>query len=100
MKRRLKAEQKAKEKAEKEKDKPAQEVAKVKVKDAVKEEEISPNEYFKLRSLAVQKMKETGEAPYPHKYHVDISLQDFIKKFDHLSAGEAIESEVLSIAGK
>ena len=95
MKRRLKAEQKLKEKAEKEKDKPKEEVSKP--KDALKEEEITPNEYFKLRSSAIQAM--TSEVAYPHKYHVDISMQDYIDKFTHLTDGQALETESISIAG-
>jgi len=96
LKRRLKAEQKLKEKAEKEKDKPKEEVSKP--KDALKEEEITPNEYFKLRSSAIQAM--TSEVAYPHKYHVDISMQDYIDKFTHLTDGQALETESISIAGR
>jgi len=92
----MRAERKAKEKAERENNKPAQEVAKVRVK----EEEISPNEYFKLRNLAVEKMEEMGENPFPPNYPVDISPQDFIPKFKNLPAGEVVESEVYSMAGK
>ena len=81
-------------------DKPAQVVAIVKATDAVKEEEIPPNEYFKLRSLAVQKMKKMGENPFPPPCRVDLSLKDFVNKYKHLSAGEVVESEVHSIAGE
>ena len=99
---RLKAEQKLKEKEEKEKQNPekqAEAAKKPSTKDAVKEEEITPNEYFKLRSSTIMKMKEAGQAPYPHKYHVDTSLQDFIDKYNSLSASEALESVTLSVAG-
>ena len=74
----MKAEQKQKEKAEKPQ---AAEETKSKPKDALKDEEISPNEYFKLRSTAVQQMKESPLSPYPHKYQVDTSLQIFIDNF-------------------
>lgn len=86
----MKPERKAKENAEKEKDKPAQEVAKVKAKDGIKKEE----------SLVVQKMNKMEGNPYPPKFQVNISLQNFVKKFDHLSVGESVIFEVNSIAGK
>jgi lysyl-tRNA synthetase class 2 len=98
MKRRLKQEQKLKEKEEKEKNKPKEDSTKPKA--AVKDEDISPNEYFKLRSTAVQTMVETNQVPYPHKYHVDISLQDFIDKFTHLTNSQALDTELFSIAGR
>ncbi len=86
----MEGEQKAKEKAETEKEEPAQEVAK---DNAVNEEEFPPKFFQK-------KMGKVEENPCLHEYHEDISLQDFVQKFDHLSAGEAVESEVHSITGK
>lgn len=95
-KRRLKAEQKAKEKAEKVVQQP---VAAVKKEP---EEEISPNEYFKIRTQAVAKLKELGNEhqPYPHKFHVSISLEDYIAKYSDLKDGEVVESDHVSVAGR
>ncbi|KAG5888458.1 hypothetical protein JTB14_017186 [Gonioctena quinquepunctata] len=100
LKRRLKAEQKVKEKAEKsakqhvEVDKPKE----TKVSLA----EISPNEYFKLRSSAIANLKDLGgeNSPYPHKFHVSISLEEFIAKYSHLEDGQSLENEHLSVAGR
>ncbi|XP_039497127.1 lysine--tRNA ligase isoform X1 [Drosophila santomea] len=103
LKRRLKAEQKAKEKAEKAAAAPAPEGAAGKKKSsAAEEEEISPNEYFKLRSAAVQELKRTPETdPYPHKFHVSSSLEDFIAKYEtSLKEGETLENVKLSVAGR
>jgi len=97
-KRRLKTEQKLKEKAEKEKNKPEEKEVTQVTKDALKDEEITPNEYFKLRSSAIQAMG--SEVAYPHKYHVDISMQDYIDKFSHLTNGQALDTESYSIAGR
>ncbi|CAH0382142.1 unnamed protein product [Bemisia tabaci] len=99
LKRRLKAEQKAKEKLEKEKNEAAKKVANPKP-SAAAEEEISPNEYFKLRSSAVSQLKESGPHPYPHKFHVDISLEAFIDKYNSLSEGEVLEDVTLSVSGR
>lgn len=92
LKRRMKAEQKAKEKAEKN---AAQLKGVVKHKPEssaqereVDEEEMDAGEFFKLRMMAVAQMKLQGEHPYPHKFHVDISLQNFIDKYNHLEPGQ------------
>uniref|UniRef100_T1PAJ7 Lysine--tRNA ligase n=1 Tax=Musca domestica TaxID=7370 RepID=T1PAJ7_MUSDO len=106
LKRRLKAEQKAKEKAEKEAAKaasaPAAGSAEGKKKPvSALDEEISPNEYFKLRSAAVSELKKSPEThPYPHKFHVSISLENYINKYGNLKEGEMLENEQLSIAGR
>lgn len=102
LKRRLKAEQKAKEKAEKEANKAIAVAAttarttnssKLQSKDL---EEISPNEYFKLRSAAIAELKKSPETdPYPHKFHVSISLENFINKYSNLKEGEMIENDNL-----
>ncbi|XP_055551727.1 lysine--tRNA ligase isoform X2 [Wyeomyia smithii] len=104
LKRRLKAEQKAKEKEEKEnqaaKVSPAT-GAKQKAEAKINEEEISPNEYFKLRSSAVAELKKDPEThPYPHKFHVSCSLEAFIEKYNDLKDGDMLEQDSLSVAGR
>ncbi|XP_046676604.1 lysine--tRNA ligase-like isoform X2 [Homalodisca vitripennis] len=105
LKRRLKAEQKAKEKAEKELAKAAEKEKdghghSEKKKDLNAEEEISPNEYFKLRSNAVAQLKLGKEHPYPHKFNVTISLEDFIDKYSSLEPGQILEDVTLHVAGR
>ncbi|CAG9814332.1 unnamed protein product [Phaedon cochleariae] len=100
VKRRLKAEQKAKEKSEKVAQQPVQAQKPKEQKNS--DEEISPNEYFKLRTTAVQNLKTLGgeNSPYPHKFHVSTSLEEFIEKYSNLKEGESLESETLSVAGR
>ncbi|CAK9811995.1 Lysine--tRNA ligase [Anthophora quadrimaculata] len=94
LKKRLKAEQKLKEKAEKAQAKPQE-------KKEVKEEDINPNEYIKLRTQAITHLKNTNDNPYPHKFHVSISLENFIEKFsNNLKNGELLDTEVHSVAGR
>lgn len=108
LKRRLKAEQKAKEKEEKEKAAAAAAEGPAKAKPAasdavpkINEEEISPNEYFKLRSAAVADLKKVPEThPYPHKFQVSSSLEAFIEKYQGLKDGDMLEGESLSVAGR
>ncbi|KAL1491028.1 hypothetical protein ABEB36_011686 [Hypothenemus hampei] len=98
LKRRQKAEQKAKEKLEKAAAAPPQQQTTKKVVD----EDISPNEYFKLRLGAIDNLKKQGgiNHPYPHKYHVTISLENFIEKYSYLIDNEVLESEIISVAGR
>lgn len=71
-------------------------------KTAKAEEEISPNEYYKLRSAAVAALKDgpKEEHPYPHKFTVTSSLEEFIKKYNNLGSGEVLENVTLSLAGR
>lgn len=99
LKRRQKALEKQQKQAEKLMKQPAQNTEQ---KFKKNEEDISPNEYFKLRTGAIQKLKTIGgdSHPYPHKFHVSISLQDFIDKYSHLNEGEVVESDKVSVAGR
>lgn len=99
LKRRLKAEQKLKEKTEKAAQQPAPSEEK---KSSKTEEEISPNEYYKLRTAAVAALKtgDKAEHPYPHKFTVTTSLEEFIEKYNNLSSGEVLENVTLSVAGR
>ncbi|XP_071811723.1 lysine--tRNA ligase-like isoform X2 [Apostichopus japonicus] len=102
-KRRDKAAKKAKEKEEKAKvlaEKQAQQPQQPQKKKVEDEETADPREYFKLRSQAVATLKESGEHPYPHKFHVTISLKDFIEKFqDKISPGDVLE-ETYSLSAR
>ena len=104
-----KAAQKAKEKAEKQAkaaeaapEKSAKAKSPEKAVDPLSGEEITPNEYFKLRSKAVEDLKSDPQThPYPHKFHVSISLTEFIAKYaDTLEDGQALDDVELSVAGR
>ncbi|ELU10222.1 hypothetical protein CAPTEDRAFT_164486 [Capitella teleta] len=101
LKRRLKAEKKAQEKEEKMKalkeatpkeDKPK--------KDALDEETADPNEYYQLRLEHVKNLKDKGESPYPHKFHVGLSLTQFIDQYDSNSPGVVDTDKEVSLAGR
>ena len=105
LKRRLKEQKKAAEKAEKEKAKAEAEAANPKkaesAKAKVSEEEISPNEYFKLRSQAVEDLKlESGSHPYPHKFHVGISLTNYLQEYEKLTDGETLKDVEVRVSGR
>ena len=90
LKRRQKAEKKAAEKAEKDAQKANDAAAKgepEKKADKASEEDISPNEYFKIRSAAIEELKLGPNHPYPHKFHVNISLTEFIETYSSIEDG-------------
>jgi lysyl-tRNA synthetase class 2 len=106
-KRRDKAAQKAKEKAEKvakaaENAPEKSAKAKTPQKDELSSEEITPNEYFKLRSNAVEELKKDQNThPYPHKFHVSISLTEYIAKYgETLEDGQSLDEVEVSVAGR
>ena len=47
----------------------------------------------------MQKLKETDEPPYPHKFHVSMSLTEFIEKYRDVELG-SWQEDVVSVAGK
>lgn len=55
---------------------------------AADEEELDPTQYFANRSKAVAQLEEEGTNPYPHKFHVTISIPDFVAKFEDVKVGE------------
>jgi len=103
LKRRLKAEQKAKEKAAKQAAAAAAQPANGAKKEsggAVEDEEIlDPNQYYKIRQQSIANWKKIGESPYPHKFHVSMSLTDFIEKYSNIEPGTWNEEEV-AVAGR
>ena len=52
-----------------------------------------------MRLHHVQQLKQAGETVYPHKYHVSISLRDFVDKYSHLK-NEEVNEDVVSVAGR
>ncbi|XP_035207481.1 lysine--tRNA ligase-like [Stegodyphus dumicola] len=99
LKRQLKAEQKAKEKAEKEKQQLLK-ASETKEKVEKQEDPTDAAEYFRIRSQAVEQLKAVGESPYPHKFHVSISLTEFIEQYNSLDAGEILKDVTVSVAGR
>nr|XP_027201957.1 lysine--tRNA ligase-like [Dermatophagoides pteronyssinus] len=76
---------------------PSSATDKAKVKS---DEELDPNEYHENRSKEIIEWRESGENPYPHKFHVSISLNDFIEKYSSLNDGEIRDDVEVSVAGR
>ena len=63
------------------------------------EEDVSPNEYLKLRTQYVQKQKDAGHTVYPHKFHVSISLTEFLETYQTLTQEKESQEEV-TVSGR
>ncbi|XP_048402425.1 lysine--tRNA ligase isoform X2 [Stegostoma tigrinum] len=104
LKRRMKAEKKAADKEIKAKEQAEQQAHEVKKVDGIDvsgdEEILDPNQYYKIRTQAIQQLKGTEDDPYPHKFHVAISLTEFIEKYDNLQPGDHLSDVILSVAGR
>ena len=96
----LKKRQKAREVAKKKAEKAAKNPAPVASKKA-KEEELTPNQYFEIRSRQINELRTTKNPnPYPNKFHVSIRIDKFIEKYAHLKRGDELKDEKVSIAGR
>ncbi|CAF1337154.1 unnamed protein product [Adineta steineri] len=102
LKRQMKAQKKADDKATKAPAVQQQSSAKKEAAAAGGENEeadIDPNEYYKMRLHHVHQLKNAGETVYPHKFHVSISLRDYIDKYTHLQ-NEEVSEDIVSVAGR
>ncbi|XP_072974054.1 lysine--tRNA ligase-like [Typha angustifolia] len=105
----LKKEQKKKQKEE-EKRKKEEENLKKKAADAAKpqsqklsaadDEDMDPTQYYNNRLKVLGSLKESGVNPYPHKFHVAISIVDYVEKYGSLSDGEHLKEVEVSVAGR
>ncbi len=59
----------------------------------------SLQEYLRLRSKAVSQWKEKDENPYPHKFHVGLSLTEFIQLYNDVPQGEIKTDLSVTVAG-
>ncbi|KAF1919297.1 hypothetical protein BDU57DRAFT_469197 [Ampelomyces quisqualis] len=86
----LKRRQKQREKDEKKKEKEATLPARPK-KEGKKDdvEELNPNQYFEIRSNRINALRASKQPnPYPHKFHVNYKLPEYVRDFAHLTKGE------------
>jgi lysyl-tRNA synthetase, class II len=67
-------------------------------KTADTEEHLTANQYFEIRTRAIQRMQETGPTPFPHKFHVTYDLRNFQSDFGHLTKGQTVKDRVISVA--
>ncbi|KAJ5452968.1 Nucleic acid-binding OB-fold [Penicillium cf. griseofulvum] len=101
----LKRRQKQREKDAKKKEKEAAAPPKPKAekKSSAEEDEanLTPNQYFEIRCKKINKLRETKQPdPYPHKFHVDTDLRDFLKEYEGLQKGEQKPEVTVRVTGR
>ncbi|CAH8616554.1 unnamed protein product [Heterobilharzia americana] len=68
--------------------------------EACKEDSIDATSYHEMRINAVKELKRLQKNPYPHKFHVSISLGEFIEKYSSLTPGEHLDDVCVTVAGR
>ena len=101
LKKKLKAEKAAKAKAEKDAKKAKEAGTKNPKKASVIEEDLDPTQYKENREKVVSALKAEGSNPYPHKFHVDHRLPEFVSLYESATEdGNRIEDKLVSVAGR
>ncbi|KAF2711295.1 lysyl-tRNA synthetase [Pleomassaria siparia CBS 279.74] len=96
LKRRQKQREKEAKKAEKEASLPARPAKEKKADDG--EKELTPNQYFEIRSQKVNALRKSKEPnPYPHKFLVNYKVPDFVKDYEHLKKGETLPEKEIRV---
>ncbi|KAJ8751089.1 hypothetical protein K2173_016270 [Erythroxylum novogranatense] len=100
----LKNKQREEERRRKEEEKAKQATAKAgsqgQKSAAADDDEMDPTQYFENRLKYLAALKEEGKSPYPHKFHVTMSIVEFIGEYGSLSNGEHLVERTVSLAGR
>jgi len=102
LKKKLKAEAAAKAKAEKAAKRAAEAAKNPKKKKEEEEEIFDPSQYKEAREAAIAQMQSNGTDPYPHKFHVDYRIPEFVEKFNAVTenGSKLGDIDTVSIAGR
>ncbi|GKT46493.1 lysine--tRNA ligase cla4 [Colletotrichum spaethianum] len=102
LKKRQKARQREAEKAKKAAAAPPKPAGNAKKGNAEADEKnLDPSQYFENRSRAINKLRETKSPnPYPHKFHTNYDLRNFVKDFGHLKSGEHDKEKVVRVGAR
>ncbi|WJX28157.1 lysine--tRNA ligase [Trifolium repens] len=104
LKRELKNKQREEEKKKKEEEK-ARKAAELKSANENKsapadDEDMDPTQYLENRLKYLATEKKEGRNPYPHKFYVTLSIEQYIKEYGSLSDGQHLEDVSVSLAGR
>ncbi|MCJ1313961.1 lysyl-tRNA synthetase [Agyrium rufum] len=78
---------------------PAKAIKNVSAEEA--ENNLTPNQYFEIRSARIKKLRETKQPnPYPHKFHVNTDLREFLKEHASIPTGEHKQDVEIRLAGR
>ncbi|KAK2406935.1 lysine--tRNA ligase, cytoplasmic [Trifolium repens] len=69
-------------------------------KNKKNEEKIARKQYLENRLAYIASEKKEGKNPYPHKFSVTSSVEQYIKEYGGLSNGQQLEDVSVSLAGR
>ncbi len=99
LKKRQKQRQKDADKAQRLASRPAPEAKKTSAE--AEEKELTPNQYFEIRSRNINKLRESkNPSPYPHKFKVNTELGEFATTYGSLKSGETRKDVEIRAAGR
>ncbi|KAI9842881.1 MAG: lysyl-tRNA synthetase [Thelocarpon superellum] len=65
------------------------------------ESELTPNQYFEIRSRHIHKLRQTKDPqPYPHKFQVTTDLRQFLQEHESLKKGELRNDVEVRVGGR
>ncbi|CAN6458587.1 unnamed protein product [Victoria cruziana] len=67
---------------------------------AADDDDLDPTQYYENRLKALEALKTSGANPYPHKFHVSLSINEYVEKYEGLNNGEHLEDISESLAGR
>lgn len=56
-------------------------------------------QYFENRLKFLATQKESGTNPYPHKFEANLTIPEYVKKYESLNSGDHLEDVEERIAG-
>ncbi|KAI3754671.1 hypothetical protein L1987_54458 [Smallanthus sonchifolius] len=100
LKNKQKEEERRRKEEEKEKKAAAMPKSAVQKPSAADDEDMDPTQYFDNRLKTLDAQKAAGLNPYPHKFHVSMSILEYIEKYETLNSGDHLEDVQVSLAGR
>ncbi|CAH1451512.1 unnamed protein product [Lactuca virosa] len=85
---------------EKEKKVAAMPKSQVQKQSTADDEDVDPTQFLENRLKTLAAQKAAGLNPYPHKFHVSMSILEFINKYESLNSGEYLEDVQVSLSGR
>ncbi|KAL3644670.1 hypothetical protein CASFOL_009850 [Castilleja foliolosa] len=67
---------------------------------AAEDDGMDPTQYYENRLRALAGQKEAGNNPYPHKFEANLSIPEYVKKYESLNSGDHLEDVEERIAGR
>ncbi|CAI9279180.1 unnamed protein product [Lactuca saligna] len=72
----------------------------VRNQSAADDEDTDPTQYYENRLKTLAAQKAAGLNTYPHKFHVSMSIIEYVKKYESLNSGDHLEDIQVSLAGR